>query len=111
LTKLETKDAMRKHKVWATVSNSCSTSGNLVHAGYILTKAPNLTQRIKYLKSLRTQMPENTPFFDIIQLKRTPTNQLIHHLAVQCGEHHVEPLSKALSNLLNIREGKLLVNL
>ncbi|KAI2493321.1 hypothetical protein MHU86_21203 [Fragilaria crotonensis] len=100
LTKLETKDAMRKHKVWATVSNSCSTSGNLVIAGYILMKAPNLTQRIKYLKSLLVLLPENIPFFDIIHLKRTPTNQLIHHLAVQCGEHHVEPLSKALSNLL-----------
>jgi hypothetical protein len=46
LTQPETKDAMRKHKVWATVSNSLSTSGNLVHAGYILFKFPNLTQRI-----------------------------------------------------------------
>ncbi|KAI2492148.1 hypothetical protein MHU86_22413 [Fragilaria crotonensis] len=52
-------------------------------------------------------MPENTPFFDIIQLKRTPTNQLIHHLAVQCGEYHVEPLSKALSHLLKGNGGAL----
>ncbi|KAI2503579.1 hypothetical protein MHU86_10866 [Fragilaria crotonensis] len=70
-------------------------------------KAPHLTHRIKYLKSLLTQMPDNIPFFDIIQLKRTPTNQLIHHLAVQCGEHHVEPLSKALSNLLKGNGGAL----
>ena len=100
LTRAETKEAMRKHKVWATVSNSSTTSGNLVVAGYVLMKAPNLTHRIRYMKSLRQKMPENTPFFDIIHLKRTPDDKIIHHLAVQCGENHVEPLSKALSEIL-----------
>ena len=61
LTKSETKQAMRKHKVWATVSNSCSTSGNLVHAGYILMKKPKLPHRIKYHKSLLTLLQGNTP--------------------------------------------------
>jgi hypothetical protein len=63
-------------------------------------KAPNLTHRIRYMKSLRQKMPDNTPFFDIIHLKRTPDDKIIHHLAVQCGENHVETLSKALSAIL-----------
>ena len=41
-----TKQAMRTHKVWATVSNLSTTSGKVVTAGYILMKAPNLTHRI-----------------------------------------------------------------
>ena len=95
-----TKDAMRKHKVWATVSNSSTTSGRLVRAGYILMKAPNLTHRIRFLQSLRAKMPDNTPFFDILHMKKTPAQQNIHHLVVQCGENHVEPLSQALSAIL-----------
>ena len=100
LTREETKAAMKKHKVWATVSNSSTSSGNLVVAGYVLMKAPNLTHRIRFMQSLRQQMPDNIPFFDIIHLKRTPDDRLIHHLAVQCGENHVAPLSKALSEIL-----------
>ena len=98
-----TKAAMRKHKVWATVSNSSTTSGRLVRAGYILMKAPNLTHRIRFLQSLRAKMPDNTPFFDILHMKKSPAQQTIHHLVVQCGENHVEPppfLSQALSAIL-----------
>ena len=100
LSKETTKEAMRKHKVWATVSNSSTTSGKLVTAGFILMKAPNYTHRIRFMKSLRSQLPENAPFFDILHSKRTPDNELIHHLTVQCGENHVEALSHALSAIL-----------
>ena len=95
-----TKQARREHNVWTTLSNSSCLSGNLVNAGYILMKAPNTTHKIRYLQSLRNQLPDNTPFFDIIMNKRTPLDQPIHHLIVQCGEHHVAPLTKALSVLL-----------
>ena len=59
------------------------------------------------MKDLRFCMPENAPFFDILHAKRTPDNQLIHHLTVQCGEHHVEALSKALSVILRGRGSSL----
>jgi hypothetical protein len=52
------------------------------------------------MKSLRSQLPENAPFFDILHSKSTPDNELIHHLTVQCGENHVEALSHALSAIL-----------
>ena len=42
------------------------------------------------------QLPENTPYFDIIRLSKTPLDQTIPHLAVQCGEKHVTPLCQAL---------------
>jgi hypothetical protein len=95
-----TKQAMRDHKVWTTISNSSCLSGKLVTAGFILMKAPNTTHRIRYLQSLRNKLPDNTPFFDITLLKKTPLDQPIHHLAVQCGEHHVAPLTKALSGVM-----------
>ena len=95
-----TKQAMRDHKVWCTVSNASCDGGNLTHAGYILMKAPNTTHPIRYLQSLRNRLPENSPFFEIVLLKRTPLEQPIHHLAIQCGENHVIPLTKALSSIL-----------
>ena len=95
-----TRDAMRKHQVWATESNSSCTSGELCNAGFILMKAPNLTHTVRYLQSLRNRLPENTPFFDIVLVRRTPLEQPINHLAVRCGENHVAPLSKAISALL-----------
>ncbi|KAI2494575.1 hypothetical protein MHU86_19945 [Fragilaria crotonensis] len=96
----QTKDVMRRHKVWATVSNSSCHGGKLVYAGYLLMKAPNSTHKIRYLQSLRNQLPTSTPYFDIVLLKKTPLEQHIHHLAVQCGENHVAPLTKSLSMLL-----------
>ena len=39
-SKENTKESMRRHKVWATVSNLSSARDKLVHAGYILMKAP-----------------------------------------------------------------------
>ena len=100
-----TKTAMREHKIWATVSNSSCLSGTLVNAGYILMKAPNTTHRIRYLQSLRNRLPDNTPFFDIQLIRKTPLDQPIHHLVVQCGEYHVAPLTKALSTILTGSNG------
>ena len=97
----QTKEAMRRHNVWVTVSNSSCHGGKLVYAGFILMKAPNSTHKVRYLQSLRNRLPVNTPFFDIVLLKKTPLEQSIHHLAIQCGENHVATLSKSLSMILN----------
>ena len=94
---------MRQRKVWATTSNLSSNSRNLVNAGYILMKAPNTTHKVRYLQSLRNQLPDNT-FFDIVLAKRTPSEQSIIHLAIRCGENHVAALTKALSAILNGKE-------
>ena len=45
-------------------------------------------------------MPETTPYFDIVRFKTTPMDQLIPHLAVQCGDKHVTPLCQALLSVL-----------
>ena len=100
-----TKATFRTHHVWATVHNSSCTSGDLVHAGYILMKALNTTHRIRYLQHLRNRLPENTPFFDVVLAKRTPADQSIHHLVIECGENHVTTLSKSISALLTGSDG------
>jgi hypothetical protein len=99
--KIITKDILKDFQASVSFSNSISTSRKLVIAGYILLKSPNLTHRIKYLQSLRSQMPKTTPGFDILLHRRTPTEQKIDHLVVQCGENHVHPLSNALLNILD----------
>jgi hypothetical protein len=48
-------------------------------------------------------MPSHTPFFDILLHRRTPTDDRINHLVVQCGENHVNPLTSILSAHLNGR--------
>ena len=58
------------------------------------------THRLRYLQSLRKVLPENTPPFDILLHKRTPTHQLMPHLVVQCGESHVHSLSESLAAIL-----------
>jgi hypothetical protein len=45
-------------------------------------------------------LSENTPPFDILLHKRTPTHQLMPHLVVQCGESHVHSLSESLATIL-----------
>ena len=104
-----TKEAMRKHQVWATESNSSCDGGDLCHAGYILMKAPHSTHQVRYLQSLRNRLPSNMPFFDIVLLKKTPLEQPIHHLAVQCGKNHVATLTKAISVLLTGTGGAIFV--
>ena len=95
-----TKTKLEKHKVTASFSNCTSVSGNLVIAGYILLKAPMTTHRLRYLQHLRQQLPTSTPAFDILLHKRTPSDQMISHLAVQCGNSHVHSLSEALATIL-----------
>ena len=91
------------------VSNSISTSGNLAIAGYILLKAPNATHRHRYVQHLIRQLPENTPYFDVVRLVKTPMDQIMPHLAIQCGENHVAPLCQALSNHLTGRNKALFI--
>ena len=87
---------LKSHGVVISVSNSTTSSGDLVTAGFLLFKAPNTTHRIKYLQHLRNKLPNNTPFFDIVLHKRTPTGENYHHLVVECGKNHLTPLTAAL---------------
>jgi hypothetical protein len=95
-----TKELLDSLKITVSISNSTSTSGDLVNAGYIMLKAPMNTHRLRYLQSLRKMLPPNTPPFDILLHKRSPTDALIPHLGVQCGEKHAHALSEALMNIL-----------
>ncbi|KAI2488891.1 hypothetical protein MHU86_25945 [Fragilaria crotonensis] len=95
-----TRQTMTENQLSVTISNSTTKSGRIVTAGFILFKAARTTHRTRYLQSLRMHLPSDTPFFDILQFTRTPMEQRINHLVVQCGENHVTTLSKALSELL-----------
>ena len=95
-----TQATLVKHTATVSISNSTSTSGDLMISGYILLKAPMTTHRLRYLQSLRMQLPDATPPFDILLHKRSPTDELIPHLVVQCGEKHVHPLCEALMSIL-----------
>ena len=95
-----TKTVLKQQKLEVLVSNSKSTSGNVVTAGYILLKAPNTTHRHFYTQYLRSKLPETFPYFDIVRYKKTPMDQLIPHLAIQCGEKHVTPVCKGLLTIL-----------
>ena len=96
----QTKEILKKVKTAVSLSNSTTTSGKLVAVGYILLKAPMMTHCLRYLQSLRKILPENTPPFNILLHKRTPTHQLMPHLVVQCGESHVHSLSESLATIL-----------
>ena len=85
-------------------SNASSTSGKLVIAGYVLYKAPMTTHRKRWLDYLRTLLDEDTPPFDVLLHKRSPTGdkgKVLPHLVIQCGEAHVHSLSEALAALLS----------
>jgi hypothetical protein len=58
------------------------------------------THRIRYLQALRHKLPDTTPPFDILLHKRTPADQQINYLVVQCGENHVHALSQILLTAL-----------
>ena len=98
--KNSTKMFLESQNVTLSISNSKTTSGRLVIAGYILLKAPMTTHRIRYLQYLRCKLPETTPHFDILLHRKTPLEQNINHLVIQCGEKHVHPLSQALLTVL-----------
>ena len=57
---------MALNDIQVRVSNSQTTGGKLVTAGYILLKHPTMTHRHRYLQYLRSRLPEATPFFDIL---------------------------------------------
>ncbi|KAI2489046.1 hypothetical protein MHU86_25555 [Fragilaria crotonensis] len=90
----------KSQNVEVSISNSKSTSGRMVTAGYILLKAPNTTQIHRYTQFLRSKLPASAPYFDIVRYKKSPMDQLIPHLRVQCGEKHVMPLCHALLTVL-----------
>ena len=94
-------EAFKRNKVTASFSNSKSTSGDDVISGYILLKAPRTTHRTRFLQSLRSKLPDTTPFFDIFLHRRTPFDQDINHLVVQCGKNHVHSLSQTLLSALD----------
>ncbi|KAI2496056.1 hypothetical protein MHU86_18477 [Fragilaria crotonensis] len=94
------KEQLKSNNVEIKVSNSSSTGGKTVIAGYILLKAPNTTSTHRYTQFLRSKMPEVTPYFDIERYKKTPFDQTIPHLVVQCGERHVTPVCQALLQVL-----------
>jgi hypothetical protein len=50
--------------------------------------------------SPRQLLPESTAPFDILLHKKSPSDQLIPHLAVQCGDSHVHALSESLATIL-----------
>ena len=101
----KTKQIMKEKQVEVTISNSTSTSGSIVTAGYILLKSPNSTSTHRYTQHLRSQLPDATPYFDVMKFRKTPYDQPIPHLAVQCGEKHVTPVSQALSKILSGKNG------
>ena len=89
-----TKSLLEMHNDTVSISNATSTSGNLVISGYILTKARMTTHRLRYHQSLRKQLPDTTPPFDILLQKGSPTVILIPHLVVQCGKSMYTPYLK-----------------
>lgn len=97
----DTKGKLRLHEMTVTISNSICSSGNIVVAGYILLKHPEITQKNFYLLSLRRQLPETTPYFDIANHRRAPDGSNIQHLVVKCGENHAAGLSEILAAHLN----------
>jgi hypothetical protein len=100
----ETMKAMfESHQLEVSISNSTSTSGNMVTAGYILLKAPNTTHLLRYTKYLRSLLPDTAPYFDIHRYKKSPMDQLTPHLTIECGEKHVTPLCQALLPVLTGR--------
>ena len=101
ISQASTRDVLRDLNMEITVSNSKSSSGNVVTAGYILMKHPTYTHRYFYLLSLRKALPENTPFFDLANHQRTPHGETIPHLVVKCGENHLTGLSEILSAYLD----------
>jgi hypothetical protein len=102
-----TKATLAAQHISLSMSNSKSTSGTLVTAGYILLKAPNTTHRHRYTQYLLSQLPTATPFFDVDRQSKAPNDQVIPHLAIKCGEKHVTPVCQAMVALLTGRENAL----
>ena len=101
---VSTQTKLDEYGATVSFSNATSTSGKLVIAGYVLYKAPMTTHRVIWLEYLRTLLDDDTPPFDVLLHKRSPTGdkgKVLPHLVIQCGEAHVHSLSEALAALLN----------
>ena len=101
ITRENTRELLRSHYMEITISNSKSSSGNVVTAGYVLMKHPIYTQRYFFLLALRKALPPHTPFFDLAIHRRTPHGHTTAHIVVKCGENHITALSEILSVYLD----------
>ena len=95
------KDALERHRVELTISNSTCDSGQMMVAGTIFLKHPVYTHRLYFLLALRRSLPSNTPYFDIAVHRRTPSGIDCPHLVVKCGEQHQDALTEILSDFLD----------
>ena len=95
---------LKTQKISIHISNSTTTGGTEVTAGYILLKAPNTTSTHRYTQAIRNKLPDVTPYFNIDRFRKTPMDQTIPHLVVLCGENHVTTVCQALSKLLTGKE-------
>ena len=91
---------MSNAKVQVLISNSRCNSRQIVTAGYILLKAANTTHRHRYTHHLRELLPTTTPYFDVVRAIKSPMDQIIPYLIIQCGENHVTTDCQALSQQL-----------
>jgi hypothetical protein len=97
-----TRAILNKHNTEVNISNATSDSGDTIEtAGYIIFKHPKLTHRHYYLQNLRRHLQTSTPFFDLGYHRKSPTGQLIPHIAVRCGENHVSSLTDILTSHLD----------
>lgn len=92
-----TKRTMQYNSINISISNSKTSSGDIVTAGHILLKHPEYTHRTFYLMSLRRSLPENTPYFDIGIAYTTPHGEKTPHLIVKCGSNHTTAITETLS--------------
>jgi hypothetical protein len=94
------KEIFKRKQLEVSISDSQSTSGSMVTAGYILLKAPITTPVTWFSKYLCGILPDSTPYFDLVRFRKTPMDQLIPHLQIRCGEKHVTPTCQALLSVL-----------
>jgi hypothetical protein len=101
ITQPSIKAILATNNLHLSLSNSRCDSGEVVTAGHLLFKHPQHTHRHFYLLSLRRILPENTPFFDLGTLHRTPHGEEITHLIIRCGSNHVDALTDIMSDYLD----------
>ena len=85
---VSTQTKLDEYGATVSFSNATSTSGKLVIAGYVLYKAPMTTHRVRWLEYLRTLLDDDTPPFDVLLHKRSPTGdkgKVLPHLVIPCS--------------------------
>jgi hypothetical protein len=60
-------------------------------------KVRSTTTDTTTLRIFEANSPPETPFFDIGYHRKTPTGQMIPHLAIKVGENHISTLTEILS--------------